>query len=55
MTPSWLSAGFVHRLRSEWTEGVRWRPISRRDMDIDLPMDLENQAMLWAMYGQAWG
>jgi hypothetical protein len=55
MTRPWLPAEFEHPLLVEWTEGVHLRPIGPDDVDIDLPVVLENRDMLWSMYGQAWG
>ena len=52
---SWLPVDFVHPLRVEWRDGIHLRPIAASDVDIDMPAVLNNQEMLWEMYGEAWG
>jgi GNAT superfamily N-acetyltransferase/RimJ/RimL family protein N-acetyltransferase len=51
---NWLPREFVHPLRVEWRDGVHLRPIAASDVDIDMPAVLNNQEMLWEMYGEAW-
>ena len=51
----WLPLDFVHPLRVEWADGVHLRPIRASDVDIDLLAVMNNQEMLWDMYGDAWG
>lgn len=51
----WLPPDFAHPLRVEWQGGVHLRPIRAADVDIDMAAVMNNQAMLWQMFGHAWG
>jgi GNAT superfamily N-acetyltransferase len=55
ITSDWLPREFSHPLHVEWGEGIHLRPIRASDVDIDMRAVMENQEMLWGIYGEAWG
>lgn len=55
MTTPWLPPTFALPLRVEVSPDVHIRPISPRDLDIDMPAVMGNQQLLWDKYGDVWG
>ncbi len=52
---SWLPDGFRHPDRVDASDGYHLRPIRADDVAIDYPAVMASRAMLWDVYGTAWG
>ncbi|WP_062385046.1 hypothetical protein [Demequina iriomotensis] len=55
MKTPWLPADYLHPETAAVSDGVHVRPIRAEDLGIDMPAVMDNQAILWAKYGEAWG
>lgn len=52
---TWLPADFEHPAFVALDGDAHLRPIQPADVNIDMIAVMGNQAMLWEIYGEAWG
>jgi hypothetical protein len=53
--PGWLPADFDHPRRVDLGNDHHLRPISPKDVDLDMVAVMGSRERLWSIYGRAWG